>query len=146
MVTILSRTQCVNSLWPCDAIWQHRYGSTLAQVKTCCLTPPSHYLNQCWHIFSKVQWNAPEGPVSWYSDNTYSSKLLHWGNHIAWKQSYDFWNASRTQHVTLPDGRWSWACKNTSLTSGKRIWAHFSSIFYISRLKKKMHDFWKSGK
>ena len=39
---------CINSLWPGDAIWQHRSASALAQVMACCLTAPSHYLNQCW--------------------------------------------------------------------------------------------------
>ena len=43
-----------NSLRPSDAIWGHRSGSTLAQVMACCLTAPSHYLNQCWLIISKV--------------------------------------------------------------------------------------------
>ena len=36
-----------NTLRPSDAIWRHRSGSTLAQVMACCLTAPSHYLNQC---------------------------------------------------------------------------------------------------
>ena len=27
--------------------WRQRSGSTLAQVMACCLTAPSHYLNQC---------------------------------------------------------------------------------------------------
>ena len=39
---------------PNDAIWRHRSGSTLAQVMACCLKAPSHYLNQCWLIISKV--------------------------------------------------------------------------------------------
>ena len=40
----------------CDAnIWRHRSGSTLAQVIACCLTAPSHYLNQYWFIISTVQ-------------------------------------------------------------------------------------------
>ena len=43
-----------NSMRPSDAIWWHRYGSTLAQVMAWCLTAPSHYLNQCWLIISKV--------------------------------------------------------------------------------------------
>ena len=43
---------CFNSLRPSDAIWWHRSGSTLAQVMACCLTAPSHYLNQCWLIMS----------------------------------------------------------------------------------------------
>ena len=47
-----------NSLWPNDATWQQRSGSTLAQVMACCLTAPSHYLNQCWLIISEVQWHS----------------------------------------------------------------------------------------
>ena len=43
-----------NLLWPSDTIWRHRSGSTLAQVMACCLTAPSHYLNQYWLIISKV--------------------------------------------------------------------------------------------
>ena len=46
-----------------DVIWRPRSGSTLAQVMACCLTAPSHYLNQCWLIFSKVQWHVSEGSV-----------------------------------------------------------------------------------
>ena len=45
----------INSLWPNDTIWQHRSGSTLFLVMACCLTAPSHYLNQCWLIISEVQ-------------------------------------------------------------------------------------------
>ena len=33
------------NLWPSDAIWRHKSGSTLAQVMACCLMAPSHYLN-----------------------------------------------------------------------------------------------------
>ena len=51
----------VTLLWPNDAIWRHKTGSTLAQIIACCLMTPSHYLNQCWLIISKVQWQSP-GP------------------------------------------------------------------------------------
>ena len=44
-----------------DATWQHRSGSILALVMACCLTAPSHYLNQCWLIICNVQWLSPEG-------------------------------------------------------------------------------------
>ena len=44
----------INSLWPWDAIWWHRTWSTVLQVMVCCLTVPSHYLNQCWLIVSEV--------------------------------------------------------------------------------------------
>ena len=42
------KVSAINSLWPSDAIWQSRSESTLAQVIVCCLSAPSHYLNQCW--------------------------------------------------------------------------------------------------
>ena len=45
-----------NSLWLSDVIWQQGSRSTLAQVMACCLTAPSHYLNQCWLVITKVQW------------------------------------------------------------------------------------------
>ena len=35
--------------------------SVLAQVMACCLTAPSHYLNQCWQLSSEVLWNSPKG-------------------------------------------------------------------------------------
>ena len=50
----------VNSLGPSDDIWRQRSGSTLAQVMACCLTAPSHYLNQCW-LISNVEWHSSEG-------------------------------------------------------------------------------------
>ena len=44
----------VDSLWPSDAIWLQRSELTLAQVMACCLTAPSHYLNQSWLISKGV--------------------------------------------------------------------------------------------
>ena len=38
------RSQCVISLWLSDAMWRHRFGSTLTQVLACCLTTPIHSL------------------------------------------------------------------------------------------------------
>ena len=49
-----------NSLRPSDAIWRHKSRTTLAQVMACCLTAPSHYLNQCWLITTKVYWYSSE--------------------------------------------------------------------------------------
>ena len=37
-------TKMCDSLRPSDAIWRHRYGSTLAQVMACCLTAPEPML------------------------------------------------------------------------------------------------------
>ena len=55
LAVISYRTQCVNPLWPSDAIWRPGTGSTLAQVMACCLMAPSHYLSQCWLIIRKVR-------------------------------------------------------------------------------------------
>ena len=57
----VTQPQWVNSLWPSDAIWRQRSGSTLAQVMACCLSAASHYLNQCWLFISMVQWHSYEG-------------------------------------------------------------------------------------
>ena len=62
----------INSLRPSDAIWRHRSGSTLAQVMACCLTPPSHYLNQCWFIISKVQWHSDSSEGNFIRDTSAS--------------------------------------------------------------------------
>ena len=48
----------MNSLWPGDAIWRHVTMSTLDQVMDCCLTAPSHYLNQCWLIMGGAPWHS----------------------------------------------------------------------------------------
>ena len=44
----LKFSSCFNSSWPSDIIWWHWSGSNLVQLMACCLTAPSHYLNQCW--------------------------------------------------------------------------------------------------
>ena len=58
---ILINFSSINSQWPSDAIWCYRSGTTLAQVIACCLMAPSHYLNQCWLIMSKVRWHSSKG-------------------------------------------------------------------------------------
>ena len=51
---------CFNSLRPSDAIWRQWSWTTLAQVMACCLTAPSHFLNQCWLIIRGVLWHTSE--------------------------------------------------------------------------------------
>ena len=46
-MVVISTVYAFWSLTHCG-LWWHRSGSTLAQVMACCLTAPSHYLNQCW--------------------------------------------------------------------------------------------------
>ena len=53
----------LNTLWPSDIIWWQGSRSTLAQAMACCLTAPSHYLNQCWLMISEVLWHSPDKNV-----------------------------------------------------------------------------------
>ena len=69
----ITRPQYVNSLWPSDVIWRQGSRSTLAQVMACCLTAPSHYLNQCWLMISEVFWHSPD---SNFIENTWD--IYHW--------------------------------------------------------------------
>ena len=60
----------VNSLGPSDTIWRGRSWSTMVQVMACCLMAPSHYLNQCWLIISKVLWHSSEDIIIRRSEDT----------------------------------------------------------------------------
>ena len=82
----------VNSLWPSDAIWRQRSGTTLAQVMACCLTAPSHYLNHCWLIISKVEWHSSKGN---FTRDT--SAIYHW-NYLK--------NQVPKMSLKFPRGQW----------------------------------------
>ena len=56
-----------------DAIWRHRYGSSLTQAIACCLSTASHYLNKCWLIISDVFWDLPKGNFTGDAQDVY-----HW--------------------------------------------------------------------
>ena len=51
---VLDPSVSSNSLRPSNAIWRHRTRPILAQGMACCLTAPSHYLNQCWLLYSNL--------------------------------------------------------------------------------------------
>ena len=82
----------INSLWPGDAIWWHGTRSTLAQVMACCLTAPSHYLNQCWLIISEVPWHSSMGIIlrrcedtnQWNKIENCSFKMASWSPRGQW--------------------------------------------------------------
>ena len=65
----------VNSLSPSDTIRQQRSGSTSAQVMACCLTAPSHYLNQYWLINTKVLWHSSEGIIMRRSEDANKTRM-----------------------------------------------------------------------
>ena len=94
-----------NSLGPSDAIWQQKTGSTLAQVMACCLTAPSHYLNQCWLIISKVWWHSFEGNF------TAGISAI---NHCNWLEKHSSkisLKSPRPQWVKSPGHQQAWYCQ-----------------------------------
>ena len=71
---ICSKGNELNSLWPGDATWQHRSGSTLAQVIAFCLMAPSYYLNQFLLIIKSVLWHS-SGTI--FTRNAHILYLIH---------------------------------------------------------------------
>ena len=128
-----------NSLRPSDAIWRHRSRTTLAQVMACCLTAPSHYLNQCWLIATKVYWYSSEDNFTTdtpaiscqnYSEN-YSFKISFKSPRGQWvKEVVIYWDAFVWCFLDVStDGVWSapaWVVPkcSTSMT-WYGTWCHF---------------------
>ena len=63
----------VNSLWPNDTIWRHRFGSKSTQVMACCLTATNDYLNQCWLFTIEIQCHS-----YWGNFTRDVSTINHW--------------------------------------------------------------------
>ena len=106
-----------NSLRPYDAIWPHGTRSTLVQVMACCLTAPSHYLNQCWLIIGEVPWDSSQGIIlRWCEDTNQSTRLkiavLKW-------------------HLGLP-----WANELSNIYEGKPPLSYFTSSYRVSSVGK----------
>ena len=116
-VMMLTWPQCnvcvylTNTSWPSDAIWCHRFGSTLVQEMASYLMATSHYLNQCWVIIGEIFWHSPG------SNFTVSFQLLL---HIRSLKIILFtitatsprgqmgWNYTLTIDATSPRGQMSW--------------------------------------
>ena len=73
----------LNSLWPSDTIWQQRSVSTMAQVTACCLTAPSHYLNQCWLVIYGDLWHSLDNKFTGSTQYKWIKWVwkLHFENH-----------------------------------------------------------------
>ena len=54
----------INGLTPNDTMWRRLFGSTLAQAMVCCLTAPSHHLNQRWFLIKDVLWHVHPRAIS----------------------------------------------------------------------------------
>ena len=67
-----------------DVIWRQGYRSTLARVMTCCLTAPSHYLNQCWLMISEVLRPSPDSYFIEHTWDIYVEMSLKFTNLRLW--------------------------------------------------------------
>ena len=59
-ISLLESWKVNSSLGSSDAILLWRSWWILVRVMACWLRAPSHYLNQCWLVMSKVQWHSSE--------------------------------------------------------------------------------------
>ena len=150
-IAVQAINQTLNSLRTDDAIWRHGTRSPLAQVMACCLTAPSHYLNQCWLI---SKWHSSEGNFT-----TGISAL----NHCNWLEKYSSkisLNSPRPQWVksvqtthlsTLTEDLWGVCCEQfrevypiwtwpacTSIDIGKfLIWVKHSLPYMVAQTRHK---------
>ena len=115
---MLMTISSINTLWPSDLIWWHKSGWTLAEVMACCLTAPSHYLNQCWVIISEVLTTISQELLNIsildMSLKITNLRLTHWG---------------RVTHICV--GKLSIIGSDNGLSPGRRqaiIWKKCSNI------------------
>ena len=95
--------RAINSLGPSDAIWRWRSWATLVQIMACCLTAPSHYLNQCWLIIRKALWHSSKDIIiRRFEDTNQQNKI----------ENYIF-------KITLRSPRGQWV--NNTHTGGRQV-------------------------
>ena len=97
---------------PSAAIWPQSFRSTLARVMACCLTAPSHYLNQCWLIISEILLKANSPEMFNISINGMSLKMIN----LKIAPKYAPWCHvnMRLQPITL---LWKWPWRYTFCTT-----------------------------
>ena len=63
-------------------IWHHRSGSSVAKAMACCLTAPSHYLNQCTLLISEVLLHSPESNFTVSAPQNIQITPNNWDNEL----------------------------------------------------------------
>ena len=89
---------------PSDAIWRQQSGSTLAQVMACCPMAPSHYLNQCWLIISKVKWHSSKDEFTRVTWNYLEIKDLKF--HSNFPRANELSSVATLEHVCYNVQAW----------------------------------------
>ena len=127
----------ITSLWPRDAIWRHRSGSTLAQVMASCLTAPSHYLNQCWLNISVALWHSTENDFTriaqyiypWYQFEITDLRLQP---HLPGANELTHRGLKMTSHHTTL--WWPTHMRQKTSTLKTESWCQLCSYWWLHRL------------
>ena len=136
--------------WPSDTLWWHRSGSTLDQVMACCLTEPSHYLNQCWIVVNGIQWQARESNFTVSAKSITSiinytfTKLINSKLLTTHQWRFSFQNKIKNQRscinhglsIKINDGLW-FACDSNHAWQWSVPWmeTQFLAIFLFKKEK-----------
>ena len=111
-------------LWTHHGLWRHRTGSILAQVMACCLTAPSHYLNQCC-LISKVQRHSFVDIIVKTDDTNRCNKLE---NYYHW----DYYEGTHLKHIQtkqngyhFADDIFKWIFCNINIQKSDKISQRF---------------------
>ena len=118
-----------NSLRLSDAIWRHRSRTTLAQVMACCLTAPSHYLNQCWLIATKVYWYSSEDN---FTTDTPAISCQNYSENYSFKISF---KSPRGQWVNLNEDLWRAISNETYI-----LWGSFWTLLKLNPIPPGMNE------
>ena len=84
------------SMWLWNAVWWHKFGSTLVQVMACHLTAPSHYLNQWWLFINEACWH--------FIESNFTEIVLKITHHKHWQSD---WKLVFENAASCPRGKWN---------------------------------------
>ena len=94
-------TTQLNSLGPSDTIWQHRSGSTLAQVMACWMMAPSHYLKPWGLLIREVMWHSSESMFTASAKAIIQYNIFsYWLQHLTWP--YELTSSSLSTRMPAP--------------------------------------------
>ena len=103
-------------MWPIDAIWWHKTGSILVQLMACCLTAPSHYLNQSWLLIHSVVFHRAVSHemliivFPWYDFENYKFEITTTPPKVQWvnllRNTHTFASGRAVVPVPSPAADW----------------------------------------
>ena len=99
------------------------HGQYWLKVMACCLTAPSHYLNQCWFIINCILWQLPDNNLTgnaqditpWNKFEHHNLKITHTSPMEQWVNSIPLshieWDIICLKNIVFPEHplvTWRW--------------------------------------